>query len=287
MKKAALLLVFFLFFGKISWAGKKPLIVASIFPLAEMAKEVGGEGVKVRLLLPPGADPHSWEPTPRDILVLREAVLLLAVGGGLEPWLDDILSGLERPPQVLRLIPENSSPGDPHVWLDFLRDAEFCRKFSQRLAELFPQKAAYFLKRGEKVRKRFLKLHEEFAQTLKKCKFRLVPLAGHKAFSAWEKNYGLTFVTLTGPNPEAEPTPKALQNLISLVRKNGLKAVYYDEPRARRFAALVARETGAQIYYLTPGASPTREELSAGLSFLDLMRRNLRHLRLGLSCPNH
>ena len=285
MKRIVLCLFLFLFFGKLTWAGKKPLIVASIFPLAEMAKEVGGEGVEVHLLLPPGADPHSWEPTPRDILVLREAVLLLAVGGGLEPWLDDLLKGLKRPPQVLRLISRGSSPGDPHLWLDFVRDAEFCLELSRRLTELFPGRSAYFHKRGKKAQEKFLKLHEEFSQTLEKCKFRVVPLAGHKAFSAWEKNYGLSFVTLTGTSPEAEPTPGALKRLISLIRKTGLKAVYYDEPRARRFAELVARETGAQIYYLTPGASPTREELAAGLSFLDLMRRNLHHLRLGLSCP--
>ncbi|NPA48887.1 MAG: zinc ABC transporter substrate-binding protein [Thermodesulfobacteria bacterium] len=273
---------------------QKPLVVASIFPLAEIAREVGGEAIEVRLLLPPGADPHSWEPTPKDLLTLRRADLLLAVGGGLEPWLEDLLAGLKNRNLkiVLALDDGNLSPHkqghdpekDPHVWLDFPKDASLCLRLAETLGEICPAKVLYFRERGRLAAQRFKELDLLFARTLETCRYRTVPLAGHDAFHAWEENYGLDFITLAGRSPEAEPTPQALRKMIIFLRKTGLKAVYYDEPQALRFAKLIARETGAKIYYLNPGATLTREELRQEVSFFSLMRRNLRNLSLGLRC---
>ncbi len=270
---------------------QKLKIIASIFPLAEIAQEIGGEEAEVRLLLPPGADPHSWEPTPKDILNLKKADLLLAVGGGLEPWLEDILAGLKA--QDLKILLAAGEKGhhhehlhgrDPHVWLDFLKDAELSLLLAETLAKIYPQKASYFRKRGQIAAQKFKKLHQTFAQTLQTCRFRVVPLAGHDAFRAWEKNYHLEFVTLAGQSPEAEPTPQALKKIIFLLRRLGLKAIYYDEPQALRFAKIIARESGAKVYFLTPGASLTKEELEEKISFFSLMERNLKNLSLGLEC---
>ncbi len=287
MTRAVLIILFLsLLLGKV-WAGPKPLIVASIYPLAEIAKEIGGEAVEVRLLLPPGADPHAWEPTPQDILSLKKAALLFAVGGGLEPWLDDLRKGLKIRHLFLIFPLKTSYSGhgpDPHVWLDFPRDAEISWALAQKMAQIIPDKAHLFLTKGKKLQEKFLKLHHLFQEALATCRYRTVVLAGHDAFGAWEKNYGVRFFTLAGQSPEAEPTPKTLQRLVELVKQKGLKAVYYDEPSARRFAEIIAEETGAKVYYLTPAASPTREELAAGLSFWNFMFRNLKYLSLGLCC---
>ncbi len=275
---------------------ERPLVVASIFPLAEIAEEIGGDEIETKLLLPPGADPHSWEPTPKDILALKRARLLLAIGGGLEPWLEDILSGLRvgNLKILLFLSPPKHShshkihhachPENPHVWLDFLEDARFCLRVAETLAEIFPEKASHFRHRGKSLAEKFEALHERFDRTLKTCRHRIVPLAGHDAFSAWERNYGLDFVTLAGASPEAEPTPETLRKLIVLMRQEGLRAVFYDEPQSLRFAKIIARETGAKIYYLSPGANLTKEEYRRGLGFFDLMLRNLKNLSLGLEC---
>ncbi len=271
---------------------EKPVLVASIFPLADIAREVAGNDLKVRLLLPPGADPHSWEPTPADLLTLQKARFLFAVGGGLEPWLEDLLSGLKAKNLKIILVLKRKSPPhknhhhheDPHVWLDFPVDARLCQLLARNLAEAFPEKASSFLKRGEEAAQKYEELHLLFARTLKSCRYQLVPLAGHDAFRAWEKNYGLRFISLAGLSPEAEPTPQSLHRVITLMRKFKIPAIFYDEPQALKFARLIARETGAQIYYLTPGASLTREEIQKGLRFRQLMLENLKRLSLGLRC---
>ncbi|WP_022853304.1 metal ABC transporter substrate-binding protein [Thermodesulfatator atlanticus] len=299
LKSVVCLILLVSAFSGLAWA-KKPLVVTSIFPLAEMAKFVGGNEIKVRLLMPPGADPHSWEPTPRDIFELNKASLLIAVGGGLEPWLDDVVASLKNGRLKLLFMYQGKAPLehhgheknkhpeeelDPHLWLDFPRDAAFARRIAKELAEIDPSKREIFLKRGEELSQKFLKLHQAFGANLAKCSLRIVPLAGHQAFSYWEKNYGLKFVALSGFSPEAEPTPRAISKMIKLMKDKNLKAVYYSEPRRLRFARLIAQETGARVFYLSTGAILTRKEISKGVSFFELMWRNLRHLCEGLDCP--
>ncbi|OAG28669.1 metal ABC transporter substrate-binding protein [Thermodesulfatator autotrophicus] len=302
MRAVVLFFCFFFFWAMPSslWAGggNKPLVVASIFPLAEFAKAVGGQDVEVKLLLPPGADPHSWELSPQDVLALRRARLLVTVGGGLEPWLDDFLKGLS--PKNLRTVFMVSEPlkhahanhdhhhhhgFDPHVWLDFPRDIEFVEKLAQVLGKIMPAKKEIFLQNARKAKLMLQTLHEAYKNSLGACRQKLVPLAGHMAFGYWEKNYGLDFVTLAGLSPEAEPTPKTLYQLIKVIEKNGLKAVYYNEPQNIKFAEIIARETGAKVFYLSTGAILTQEEIAQKLSFWDLMWRNLKYLCLGLECP--
>ena len=112
-------------------------VVASIFPLAEFAKNVCGEKGRIEVLLPPGADIHTWRPKPSDLFKLAKADLFIYIGANLEPWLHDILMAINNPKlQVLEvskglsLIDGQEHQGenhthktfDPHVWLDFSYD---------------------------------------------------------------------------------------------------------------------------------------------------------------------
>ncbi|NPB08916.1 MAG: zinc ABC transporter substrate-binding protein [Thermodesulfobacteria bacterium] len=272
----------------------RPILMASIFPLYDLARELGGQEVEVHLLLPPGADPHSWEPTPRDLLLLRRAQMLLAVGSGLEPWLEDLLAALPKEQLKVLLLSEGAPllslehgdhGFDPHLWLDFRWDAVFVRRLGEELARLDPRHRDLFLHRAQDAAQRLLALDQRFRETISRCRYRLLLIAGHAAFGYWERAYGLRQVSLAGLSPEAEPTPRALREAIRLVRETKVPAVFYEEPSSRRFAEMIARETGVSVYYLTPGASPTKEELEGGVTFFSLMERDLAHLRRGLSCP--
>ncbi len=287
------LICFILIFLLTTPAGAaRPLVVASIFPLYDLAREIAGQEARVHLLLPPGADPHSWEPTPKDLLFLRRADLLLAVGHGLEPWLEDLLAGLEETRLKTLLLSEgakfvfhDSRHVDPHLWLDFRWDAVYVKRLGQELSSIDPSHRKLYQKRAKALAQRLLALDEKFRQGLSNCRCRLLLLAGHAAFGYWEKAYHLKQVSLAGLSPEAEPTPRALRQAIEIIRKERVPAVFYEEPSSRRFAEMLARETGVAIYYLTPGASPTKEELLSGATFFSLMEEDLLHLREGLLCP--
>ena len=272
----------------------RPLVVASIFPLYEIARDVGGPNAEAYLLLPPGADPHSWEPTPQDLLYITRADVLFVVGHGLEPWFEDLAKALvKKGPRLLLasqgaplLSLKDHAQGaiDPHIWLDFRWDAVLAKRLGKILAQIDPKHTEGYLARAQATAQRFLALDRTYRHTLSQCRCQTLVLAGHAAFGYLARAYQLKMVSLAGLSPEAEPTPQALAHLIKLLKKQGITAIFYEHPPSRRFAETLARETGARLFYLTPGASLTQEEYEKGLSFFDLMKKNLDHLRKGLQC---
>ncbi len=285
-----------LFFCNTPALGKdRPLVVASIFPLYEIAKDVGAPQADVYLLLPPGADPHSWEPTPKDLVRISQADLLFVVGHGLEPWFEDLAKALKQKGHhviiasqgapLLSLDKHDHGAVDPHIWLDFKWDAVLARRLGKALAQLDPAHAKEYQHRAQVTAQRFLALDQAYRKALAHCRCRTLVLAGHAAFGYLARAYGLDMLSLAGLSPEAEPTPRALAKVIKLLRQKGITAIFYEHPSSRRFAETLARETGAKVFFLTPGASLTQEEYEKGLSFFALMEENLRHLRQGLQCP--
>ncbi len=291
-----LLLIIF-FFSSQGLALSKPCIVASIFPFYDIAKKVGEPKAEVYLLLPPGADPHSWEPTPKDMLLLYRANILFVSGGGLEPWFEDLKRGLQKRHQkilvaiegapLLNVVEEPShhhNRVDPHIWLDFRWDAVLAKRLADLLGEIDPQNREFYHNKALILANKFLELDNEYSKKLSHCNTRKLVLAGHAAFAYLARAYKLETISLAGLSPEAEPTPKTLVKMINFVRHYRLTAIFYEHPSSKRFAEMIARETNVKVFYLTPGASLTKEEVEAGLDLFDLMHRNLKYLVEGLSC---
>lgn len=300
MRRLTLALLILFLFAPLRGAFGKPCIVASIFPLYEIARGISSPEAEVYLLLPPGADPHSWEPTPKDILLLTRANILFVIGQGLEPWLNDLRKGLEKRHQKILLATEGAPlihlehhekthhlGVDPHIWLDFRWDAVLCERLADLLGQIDPVHQRLYRERARKLAEKFLKLDQAYRQRLAHCRSRKLVLAGHAAFGYLARNYYLKMISLAGLSPEAEPSPKVLAGLIKSLRKERVSAVFYEHPSSRRFAEVLANEIGAKILYLSPGASLTQEEIKAGISFFDLMYRNLDHLAQGLSCSQN
>ncbi len=286
-----LLLVILLFYFLKGVIYGKPCIVASIFPFYDIASEVGYPKAEVYLLLPPGADPHSWEPTPKDILILSKADILFVSGGGLEPWFEDLKKGLQKRHQKILVAIEgapllylNHKGIDPHIWLDFRWDAVLAKKLANLLGEIDPSNKDFYAKKASILADKFLKLDNEYRKRLLNCNTRKLALAGHAAFGYLARAYKLEIISLSGISPEAEPTPKTLAKMVGFIRHYNLTAIFYEHPSSLRFADMLAKQTGVKVFYLTPGASLTKEEVEAGISFFDLMRRNLEYLTKGLSC---
>ena len=229
--------------------------ITTIFPLKEFAETVGGERVKVRLLLPPGAEPHTWEPKPSDIIKLSQADFFIYMSGEMEPWVGGILKSLQnsrlRVIEVSREVPINPMSaanyhenhhdhgaeahgtggehegGDPHVWLDF----EYDQKILGRIAEVFAQKdpggADYYRRNAQNYKAKLRALDQRYKEVLSNCESREFILGSHAAFFYLANRYGLKQVPLYGVSPNAEPTPKKMAEVISLAKKHGAKAIFF------------------------------------------------------------
>lgn len=274
-------------------------IVTTIFPLQEFARAVAGERGEVILLLPPGASVHNWQPRAVDIRRLSRARLFITIGAGLEPWANDILRSLPTPgPEVLAAAEfldlnqessENTAHGhahafDPHVWLDFSLAQLIVKAIAQTLARLDPAGAAVYQAHASSFNARLEELDHKFEVGLHNCLHRTLLVGGHAAFGYLARKYNLEQIALYGLSPDAEPAPGWMISVVEKARQLGLKTVFIEANTSARTARALAREIGAEPLVLNPGASPTRQQLSSGATFFDIMEENLRMIRKGLGC---
>jgi zinc transport system substrate-binding protein len=266
-------------------------VVAAFYPLAWSAEEVAGEDVDVVNLTPTGAEPHDIELTARDVERVRDADVVLYLGEGFMPALEEAVEGHDRAidlleGQSLRVGGDehlDEEPGghareesarDPHVWLDPKRLAAIARTIADELGE--PDAATDLVTRLDG-------LDAEFRKGLARCERHEI-VTSHAAFGYLADAYGLQQIALTGLSPEAEPSPRALEQLVHEVEEEGATTVFFETLVSPRLAETVAREAGAETAALDPLEGLGQEELDAGQDYLSVMRENLDTLRDALGC---
>jgi zinc transport system substrate-binding protein len=265
-----------------SASGQTTSVVAAFYPLAYAAEQIGGPRVDVQNLTPPGTEPHDVELSARDVERVRSADVVLYVGSGFQPALEDALDGSEAAAvdllEGLQLRGaadgEDDLEFDPHVWLDPLRYAEMSDRIASALGR--PRDAA-------KLRVRLEGLDREYEAALDRCKRREI-VTSHAAFGYLAERYDLEQIAITGLSPEAEPTPQELEDVVEDVRAQDATTVFFETLVSPSLAETVARETGASTAVLNPLEGLTEEELDRGEDYFSLMRTNLQTLREALEC---
>jgi zinc transport system substrate-binding protein len=249
-------------------------VVASFYPLAFAAEQIA-PGVPVENLTPPGAEPHDLELSPIDAAAVRDARLVLLLGRGFQPQLEDAAGGGDNVLHLLDTAGLDLRPnGDPHVWLDPVRYAKIVERIGQALGA---ENA------GSRLVARLQDLDAEYRAGLTNCERREM-VTSHEAFAYLAERYGLEQVPITGLSPEAEPQPADLARVVELVEERGVTTIYYETLVSPRIAETVARETGAQVAVLDPIEGLTPAEIAKGEDYFTRMRANLRALEEGLGC---
>ncbi len=249
-------------------------VVASFYPLAFAAEEIGGSRIDVSNLTPAGSEPHDLEVSPQDVAIIREANVVLLLGRSFQPQLEEAAG---EGASVVRLL---DTPGldvvsnDPHVWLDPARYATIARRIASAIGS--PGSAAPFVERLDA-------LDGELRRGLADCDRREV-VTSHGAFGYLTKRYGLEQVAVTGVSPEPEAQPARLEEVVHLVRARDATTVFVEPLVSPRLAETIARETGAHTAVLDPIEGLGEESAAAGKDYFSLMRQNLAALRDGLGC---
>jgi zinc transport system substrate-binding protein len=273
-------------------------IVTTLFPLYDMAKAVGGNRVDVSLLLPPGVEPHSFEPTPSDIVRINEADIFIYTGDFMEPWAAKILAGTEN--KNLEVV--NSSLGaqflnavfhdadvpagsvDPHIWLDFDNDKIMVGNITAALVKKDSADAKYFMTNEENYKSELSKIDSEYRATLSNCKTSELIYGGHYAFGYLAHRYALKYLAAEGISPDAEPTASDLAHLIDRIKKDKIKYVFYEELTSPKIAETIANETGAKLLLLNAAHNVSRDQIDLGTTFFDILEEDLSNLKIGLQC---
>jgi zinc transport system substrate-binding protein len=243
-------------------------VVAAFYPLTFAAQEIGGSGVEVRNLTPPGVEPHDLELSGKDVRTVGEADLVLYLRG-FQPSLEAAIDSTSA--HAVDLL--GAAVTDPHFWLDPVRYAAIADRIGKELSRRPGAEPFAAMLRA---------LDGEFRRGLAHCERNEI-VTSHAAFSALAR-YGLKQVAITGISPEAEPTPGDLEDVVRHVRAVGATTVFFEPLVSPRLAETVAREVGATTAALDPIEGLTDEQIAAGEDYFSVMRENLAALRKGLGC---
>ena len=251
--------------------------------IADFVKAVGGERVRVNVIVPPGSDTHSFQPTTAAIRGLAESRLLFANGAGLEPWLPKLKAAAPSVPvQVLTAglklhsAPDGRAP-DPHAWWDPNLAAGYVRNVQEALTRLDPAGKATYANNAAAYIKQLQGL-DAYA----KKQFGRLPAArrqmvtNHDSLHYLATRYGLKIVgtVIPGISTEREPSARELAALVQAVRKSGARVIFTENTVNPRLAQTLARETGARIAppLYTDALGPAG---SAGDTYLKAFRANV------------
>ncbi len=294
MKKFALVVVLALLVA--SWgsaAQPKLKVVASFYIPYEFTKNVGGERVDVKNLVPAGADAHDFEPSPADIRAIEEAQVFVYNGAGMESWVERVLSVVKNREKLivvkmteglpLRKVEDDEEfEFDPHAWTDPILVKEMAKNIRDGLSAADSAGSSLYTENAKAFQAKLDALDAQIREGLRECRLREF-IISHRFMDYFAARYTLTAHALSGLEP-AEPTPQRLAELIRLGKERGIKYIFAESSDELRALEVLARELGAQILILNTGHSLTAEEERAGKNYLTLMAENLKNLRIGLEC---
>jgi zinc transport system substrate-binding protein len=269
-------------------------VVASFYPLSFAAERIGGDCVSVTNLTPPGVEPHDLELTPDSVEAIATADVVLYLGGGFQPAVEDAIGDAEGQAvdvlSVVSTVPaqgEQANEGldvDPHVWLDPGRFADIVTATGDALETAKIPDSCDVSGAVKDLRSDLADLDTDLRTGLTGCEQDVI-VTTHAAFGYLADAYGLHQEAIAGLAPEVEPSPKRLAELVSLVEREGVTTIFTEELISPDVAETLAAEAGVKTKVLFTIEGLTKEEASAGEDYLSLMRENLDALRAALRCP--
>jgi zinc transport system substrate-binding protein len=259
--------------------------MATIFPLADMASRIGGESVEVKVLLPAGADPHTFEPRPSQIAAISRARVFIKVGAGLDFWVDKFVAAASRgglvvvdssaemeiPGEELQGVAADEVRGNPHFWLDPISAMKIVDKITQAMAQADPPRAQTYRVNALEYKGQLMALDAEIRAAVSGFK-RKEFVAFHSAWVLFARRYGLIQAAVIEPFPGKEPSPRYLAGVVKEARRIGARAIFAEPQLNPKAARVIAKEAGMKILYLDPIGGPGIKGRS---SYLELMRHNL------------
>lgn len=238
-------------------------VVTTIAPQKELIKSVGKEKVNITVMVPPGAEPHTFEPTPSQMRAVAVADLYIMNGAGLEFWMDRLLQVNKKMLVVdtskgIDLVWESEGEIDPHIWLSLRNAAVQLENIYQGLVQVDPDNRDFYLKNKEEYVQKLQSLDAELNQSFSNA-HRKIFVVHHPAWTYFARDYNLEQVPLM--ENEKEPGPKYLGEVIELARKNNITSVFVEPEFNPKAAEVIAKEMNASIIDLDPLAENYLENM--------------------------
>jgi zinc transport system substrate-binding protein len=275
----------------------KPRVAVSIYPVYDLVRKVAGPDADVSLLLQPGKNEHSFDPTPRDVEEVSKARIGVMVGLGLDPWMEKLMKDAAPSAKVLKVgdrvptrpieaeaIGEEEAHAahggkddddhdhekgaiDPHVWLDPQNARLIVRAFAEEISKIDAAHATDYRKRADALDKDLDALDKELekrAAALPKKGF----VTFHGSFGYFAKRYGLSILAVIEPFPGSQPSGAYVQKVLGVIREKKVPALYSEPQLDPRPAKVLSDEAKIPLGVLDPvGGGPETDDYAKMLRF--------------------
>lgn len=243
-------------------------VVVSVAPQEEFVKAVGKDKVQVTVMVPSGADPHTYEPLPKQMQELSQAQLYLMVGSPLEfelTWMDKMRAmnpqmKVVNTSQGITLLPsQGESSSDPHVWVSPRNARVMVENTYQALVEVDPDNQKYYQENRDQYLERLDQADQNLTHSLQKVNSKKI-LVYHPAWAYLCRDYGLEQISIEKEGKE--PTSQDLTRLVDQARQENITLVFVSPQHNQENAQVIADELGGELVVEDPLASNYLENMA-------------------------
>jgi zinc transport system substrate-binding protein len=268
-------------------------VMASFYPVYDLARQIGGEVAVVSNVTPAGAEAHDFEPSPQTLTTIYRADLFIYHDEAMDPWVAKFTkeySGVEV--RAIEGIKLHSAEGhsdddnhnhlhDPHIWTDPVLASKMVDNILAGFIAADPTHQSVYRQNAATLQSDLSKLDREFRQQLASCKYRTV-VTSHAAYHYLADRYNLTILPISGLTPTQEPNPGKLAELSKLVKEQGITTIFFESQANPHLAQTLAQETGAKTAILDPIEGINQS--SSHESYVSIQEKNLTSLKTALAC---
>ena len=279
----------------------KVQIVCTSFPAYDFAREIAGDRAQIRLLIKPGAEMHSYEPAPKDIIAIQDSDLFICNGGESEAWVESLVDGRVNALRMLDCVEAVAESGegiyaaeehdggeeeeelDEHVWTTPGNAAKICYALCDKLMEADPEHMNEYMLNYEVYNAKLMELDIEIRTTVLNGVRKTLVFADRFPMRYFAREYGLScYAAYPGCSEQTEPSAKTVAFLIDHVREESIPAVLYMEFSNEKIADVICEDTGCRKLPFYSAHSVTAQQFEDGITYLDLMYMNIETLKEAL-----
>ena len=288
---------------------KRLSIVCTNFPEYDFVRQIVGDKADVTMLLKPGAESHTFEPTPKDIITIQNSDLFLYVGGDSDEWVNGILDSMDQSKMhIFKLMDcvdlvqeelvagmqpetgEKSSPSDDkpemdeHVWTSPANAIQIVKALTETISGLDKDNAQTYQKNAEAYIAKLEKLDKDFHDVIDHAKRKEIIVGDRFPFLYFAKEFGLTYyAAFPGCSTDTEANPATIAFLVDKVKEDHIPVVFHIEMSNEQMSKAIAEATGAKNELLNAVHNVSDEEFKKGVTYIDLMNHNVKVLKEALN----
>ncbi len=279
-------------------------VVSTIFPGFDFARAVGSDNIDLTMLIQPGSESHTYDPTPKDIIKIQSSDIFIYVGGESEEWVSGILENISSTTKVIRLMDivevkeeeiiegmehnhdtehDHETEYDEHIWTSPINAIKIIEEIKQTLIMIDSQNSVYYENNASIYIDKLNQIDNDIKEVINNSQLSELVFGDRFPFRYFVDEYNLGYkAVFPGCSSDIEASSKTITYLVDYIKEHKIPVVFYIELSNQNIATTLAEETNVKKLPFYSAHNLTKEEFDKGVTYVDLMNQNIINLKEAL-----